>query len=576
MTQRSKLEQVRLNRVGLKSLAEPSVAETLSLSEGQREQIAAIIGNRVAVLREVGASRVDAEIQNRLRKVLTNAQYATWQVMAGGGNAASPSDMVVPSEKGPGDTASQPQQTSEVAAQEQVAAPESPVNVPAADNERSAIATTSAEQPQRASSEEDEPKLVINFNGADWGTVLKWIANEAELSLQLDTIPTGTFTYRDPRKYSTAQAMDIMNGVLLGKGYTLVRRQRTLLVIDLGSGESADVTRGLIRELAQLVVPQQLDDRGEFELLKCIFVLSRLTPEEAKQQIELLIGPQGSVIPLASASQILVVETGGKLRLIRDIIERAENPDVSQSTKIATIQLRYVTAEEVLSIARSHLGIEEDGNKAEGITVSTDTFGTTIYASGSASKIQILREIVTKMDVAPSGDQASNVQVQPPLLRMHPIYNADPQTVMNVLQTMLAGLPNVRLGLDETSKSIVAQAPPAEQQLIENTLAELGGNATVFEIIPLTRLDPKTAIATLEKLILKKSDSSGSTTSASSSDGPVLYGDTYAKTLMVKGTKQQVEQVKGIIQEIEKNGPSLNMLGDRVRFYPGSASPMIE
>ncbi len=575
VNQRAKLEQVRLNRIGLRALSDPAIAETLSLSEGQSEQVAAILSNRVQLMREVGADRVDAEMQNRLRKVLTNAQFATWQTLAGGGapapvavetqvaSSASPSVESRPTTASPSD--------SSVA----IAQPD-PNSAPM--NESS---TGTDSQAVRPMTEEDNAKLVINFpNGAEWQTVLKWIAGEADLSLQLDTIPTGTFTYRDTRKYTVAQAIDIMNGVLLGKGYTLVRRQRTLLVIDLGSGESAEVTRGLIRELAQLVTPDQLDDRGEFELLKCLFVLSRMTPSEAEEQVKNLIGPQGSVVPLNSSGQLLVVETGGKLRLIREMIERVENPNPMSSTKVVSIPLQFVTADEVLSIARGHLGIEDDASKADGIMISTDAFGSTIYASGTASKIQILNEIVMKVDTKPSDDGATSVQVQQPFVRTHPIANCNPDTAMNVLQTLLAGIPNVRLGLDADSKSIIASAPQAEHDLIDKTLNELSGNGSVFEIIPLTRLDPKTAITTIEKLLGKStSTTSSSTSSASSADGPILYGDSYARTLMVKGTKQQIELVKGMIQQIEQNGPNMSMLGDKVKFYPSSgksADRMIE
>ncbi len=58
------------------------------------------------------------------------------------------------------------------------------------------------------------------------------MAKEAELSLQADAYPPGTFSYRDPYKtYTIGESLDIMNGVLLNKGYRLVRRQRNLMVM---------------------------------------------------------------------------------------------------------------------------------------------------------------------------------------------------------------------------------------------------------------------------------------------------------------------------------------------------------
>lgn len=48
---------------------------------------------------------------------------------------------------------------------------------------------------------------------------------------------------------------------------------------------------------------------------------------------------------------------------------------------------------------------------------------------------------------------------------------------------------------------------------------------------------------------------------------------------MVKGTKQQVEQVKNIVAQIESNGPNVSLLGDQVKFYPNtgrSAAQLLE
>ena len=45
--------------------------------------------------------------------------------------------------------------------------------------------------------------------------------------------PEGTFNYTDPQYYSPAKAMDLMNGVLLTKGYTLGDAIKMLMVVNL-------------------------------------------------------------------------------------------------------------------------------------------------------------------------------------------------------------------------------------------------------------------------------------------------------------------------------------------------------
>jgi hypothetical protein len=52
----------------------------------------------------------------------------------------------------------------------------------------------------------------------------------------MESPPPGTFNYSDTRTYSPAEALDVLNGVLLTKGYTLVRHGRMLVVVNLEDG----------------------------------------------------------------------------------------------------------------------------------------------------------------------------------------------------------------------------------------------------------------------------------------------------------------------------------------------------
>ena len=54
----------------------------------------------------------------------------------------------------------------------------------------------------------------------------------------MDDPPKGTFNYTDNRAYTPAEAIDLLNSVLLPKGYTLIRRDRMLWVINLDNRHS--------------------------------------------------------------------------------------------------------------------------------------------------------------------------------------------------------------------------------------------------------------------------------------------------------------------------------------------------
>ncbi|MCY2976403.1 MAG: hypothetical protein NTW52_17235 [Planctomycetota bacterium] len=578
LQQRSQMERLRISEQGLSTLADPDVAQTLELSAGQAEQVQMILGLRGQLSRELGGeAAANAEVDRRLRDQLTPSQWSTWQAMAGQSakkptstaavEASSPSNSIdnqkappamVPDGVAQAPAAADSQIDSRAAANLPTA--QDPATLQNQTSDRNTKAPSTAEMVSKSM----EIPLTINFKATPWEQVLQWIAGEAELSLQADAFPPGTFTYRDPyRTYTVGEALDVMNGVLLSKGYRLVRRQRSLMVIDLGNGESPEVVRGLIRELAELVSPEELDNRGEYELLKCLFVLSRQSPEEAQKEIMLLIGPEGSTVPLPSASQILVTETAGKLKLIREMLSRVENPDNVRGSKIVTIPLKFVTAEEVLAVARPLLGLKEATNQSEDLNVSTDTFGNTIYATGSPDKLQKLSDFVLQIDVKPDASGPTSVTIEQPTLKTHRILSSDPDTALSVLQTLLAGSANVRMALEPKTNSIVASGTQADHKLIIDTLAELAGQNSSFNIVQLNRIDTQSAILTLEKFFGKTSSKEGDATG-----GPIFFGDLASRTIMVKGSPQEVEQVKDLISKLEETGPQADLLGKSVRVLP--------
>ncbi len=569
--QRGRLERMRLSKLGLVSLAESEVAETLGLSEGQKEQIRQAVENRGRLASELGADAARIENERRLRSVLTGGQWATWQSMAGqaakASPAASPGDVVNASNATAPTIVAQTNVPQTNVPQTSPTQPKQEVVENKAKPQDAAPAIASKKELIAAAHSAGEKELTINFNKVPWEDVLQWMAKEAELSLQYDTFPIGTFTYRDPyRTYTVGQALDIMNGVLLNKAYRLIRRQRSLMVIDLGNGESAEVVRGLLRELAELVTPEELDKRGEYELLKCLFLLSRLSPEEAQKEITLLMGPEGSAIPLGSSGQILVTETGGKLRLIRDMLKRVEDPDSSRGSKIVSILLQHVSAEEVLGIARPLLGLADGVNQSTEFNVSTDTFGNTIFATGTPDKLQLLRDLAMQIDVKPGEGGPASIAIEHPTLESHSIRSSDPTTAYNVLQTLLDGSPNVRLSLEPKTNSIVALGAKADHKLIDDTLAKLAGESSSFTVIPLHRIEVQTAIATLEKFFGKPSTTAG--TAGAAATGPIFIGDAMSRTLMVKGSPQELIQVKELLTKLEDTSPELDAINGTIKVFP--------
>ena len=69
-----------------------------------------------------------------------------------------------------------------------------------------------------------EYHLRFSFEQAPWADVIEWFVDQTDFALQMDEPPAGSFNYTDPRLYSPREALDLINGELLLKGYAMIRR----------------------------------------------------------------------------------------------------------------------------------------------------------------------------------------------------------------------------------------------------------------------------------------------------------------------------------------------------------------
>ncbi|KLU07056.1 protein secretion system [Rhodopirellula islandica] len=401
-----------------------------------------------------------------------------------------------------------------------------------------------------------DKELSFNFSGAPWSDVLRWFSEQADLSLQMDGSPAGTVNFSDPTQtYSVGEGLDLINRLLLDRGWAVVRRGRMLLLVDL----EAENAEKLISEMAELVTPDTFDQRGNSDIVRCVFPLGGLSPEEAREELAQIIGPWGRINVLAGARQVVVTETVGKLRTIESVLSAAEEAQSS----VVEITLQHRAAEEILEVARPLVGLEPGVNLGDDLRISVSLYGDRVFATGSPAKLSLLKSIFTKADKAmPGSEDAEEVEIIKPVLKTHAVASANMQTAFDVLQTMLAGTPETRIALDTKRGVIVASARPETQALIAETIAELEGDGDNFAIINLRRLEPANALLTINKFF-------GVTEAGG--QGPTVDGDPETGRLWVRGTTAQIETVKRLIDELE-NDPLAGGLGENVRVLPMTGS----
>ena len=257
--------------------------------------------------------------------------------------------------------------------------------------------------------EPDEPTLSFNFRFAPWEDVLKLFAQVAGLTLDLTEVPKGTFNYYDAGRYTPNEALDILNGYLLQRGYVLVRRDKFLVCLN--------TEKGIPPNLVPLVTVEQLPERGKNELVSVIFSLENADGEQVADGVRELLGPQTKVAVLRATNSLVITDIGSNLRLIDQLLKRGAFQRVTEGSSESTFQafaLRHVRASEVEEVVRKFFGLPssktadgaEDGQavsnsepSANGLRITTDSRTNRLFVTAPHAQMTVIQQIVEAVDV---------------------------------------------------------------------------------------------------------------------------------------------------------------------------------
>jgi type II secretory pathway component GspD/PulD (secretin) len=398
----------------------------------------------------------------------------------------------------------------------------------------------------------DDVHLTFNFRYQPWQDVLDWFAEQAGLSLLLESPPPGTFNYRDSRSYTPAEALDVLNGVLLTKGYTLVRRDRMLVVVNLEDG----IPPNLVPD----VPLAELNKRGEYEIVRVIFPVWNMTPEQAAEEVQPLLGPQGKAITLPQSRQIQVTETAGRLRTIRSIINSVEQPDLG-TAGVRELKLKYLTYEAAMPTIRQMMGIpaEASGTPDGMMQITKSATDDRLLFRGAAQYAARLEEILRLIDVP----EAVGINGAPQL-EVYSITQADPDAVKDALEALLGDDPTVRLSADDENGFVVAIARPPQQATIRATIDQMQRDARDVDVIRLANVDPQVAVLAINKLF-------GSSGDEPDPKAPRVDADIASRSLLIRGTESQVEQIRALLRKLgegEEQSSGVVAARQRVRVLP--------
>lgn len=412
------------------------------------------------------------------------------------------------------------------------------------------------------------PKTVeFSFDGIPWRDVIQWLADSGDLSLHITDVPTGSFTYFDRQPFTPQEAIDRVNLFLLPEGFTLIRTGELLSVVNLTDRRSAQQ----LDALAPLVELQQLEKLNSYQVVKCLFPLTQLDPAEAIEELQPL-NLMSSPSVFAKTKQLMIIDSVEKLRSVKKILNAFEPDTLDNGTVVKSFSLKHVDAEDVLVVARPHLGLATGEMIGIDVSISADVLGKNLFVTGFEDKVKLIEGLVASID---QPDLTNQELQDDAVLQSYLIAGGNVESIYNVLQTLLAD-ETVRLSMDQQADSIVALASQKVQSEIQATVEQLQAGDTEFAVIPLKVIDASVCVSLLEEMLdVAESRPAASTAksralelkSRAADDGRVrIDADSVNRRLFVRGKKHQVEEVRRIVSELDDNGRTGS--ADTIRTFP--------
>ena len=413
----------------------------------------------------------------------------------------------------------------------------------------------------------------FSFREARWERVLNWFAKKADLTLDLTDLPPGSFNYVDDRQHTVAQALDVLNGYLLPRGYVALRRDQFLVVLKTDNP--------ILPNLVPTIPVEKLDQYGNNELLRVLVPVEGFKPSEVAEQVQQFLGAYGKASPVDASQSVLLQGFGKSLRIVVAILSNAQAPVTENELQFRAFPLEHIPAADAerqiqklfglggtnpyaASIARRQSyydrrrGDEKDRssqnsspaplmqNISANMKVSSLGRTNSLLVTATPSAVKLVENILQSIDVKQPGGETEFLDDSTPELRVYIVDEADED---DVAETVNAIMPGVVINEDGRQDSIHIYATPKEHKEVEKliNIIDQGGTGTGdggVEVIPLVRSDPYTMSDLLSSLFANERRD----------DRPIITPEPRTRSLAVRATVSQMAQIKQTLASYGETG----------------------
>ena len=216
------------------------------------------------------------------------------------------------------------------------AAPVTPAPDPSAP-----LPKTAATPPAPAAKPAGKGGMILNFQNASLGEVLNYLSEAAGFVVVQEAQVSGTVNVMSRQEISAEEAVDLLNTVLLEKGYIAIRNGRILKIVSRKDAQKKDLP---VRQGSD---PEQIPRKDE--MVTQIMPLRYGEAAKLVENLQSLLSENATISANESANSIILTDTQTNIRRIATIIKAIDTSVASIST-IHVFPLRFADAKGLATI----------------------------------------------------------------------------------------------------------------------------------------------------------------------------------------------------------------------------------
>ncbi|MEJ7594792.1 MAG: secretin N-terminal domain-containing protein [Planctomycetaceae bacterium] len=284
---------------------------------------------------------------------------------------------------------------------------------------------------------------------------------------------------------------------------------------------------------------------------------------------------------LTQSGILIISDTGSNLRKINSFLEAAI-ANVTPDLIFKSYPLTNIDAEEAELMLLAQFGMRQGAGAALNVSaasgrddrrgqpptptaqtpslkVMSDTRTNSLFVTGSKDDQALVEEIIKAIDISelPDGTPLTRAGASGPYLRVYKVSGRADQAALSINAMM----PGVVVNEDNAASTVhIFGTAKQHQQISEwvEAFAAGSGAAGSVAVIPLVKMDPLTAAATLRNLFISEGTAA-----------PTVETDLYGNRIIVKGTATQVDQIKQVLKDLGEDGTGVRPQGEggNIRRY---------